>query len=72
MFVLRKMRRLSPDIVKGCSSIDGRVYAWVGRPQAGSAAPNMGISINTYDQLKNFSSEYMLKPIHEFITEWPH
>ena len=29
MFVLRKIRRAHPNILKGCTSIDGRVFAYV-------------------------------------------
>ena len=48
LYALRKAKRMSPGVVAGCNSENGRVYAYVkNRDAAGDVTRNKKLLINT-------------------------
>ena len=68
VFALRGMKREPNSRVKGVSTSDGRVFAWVS-PTNGSSSDgrNLKIAINTAAAIQNFSLQYMQKPVSEYV-----
>ena len=66
LYALRKAKRMSPGVVAGCNSENGRVYAYVKNcDAAGDVTRNKKLLINT--QCNN-----VLKvPVSSLISEWP-
>ena len=73
MYVLRQIKRKHPDKVSGCSSRDGKVFAWV-KPQnaSSSSAGNTKVPINSHTRLDLFCTETINRPLSSFIEIWPH
>ena len=72
LFTLRKMKREHPEIVVGCSSFDGKVFAYTKPP---SAAPpntrNHRHLITTHEKLAQFCREHIKRPLEAFLESWP-
>ena len=73
LFALRQMKKDNRDLVRGCTSMDGRVYAFT-PPPAGSppSTRDQRHIVNTHDALVTFCSEYVKKPISAFLDNWSH
>ena len=73
LFALRQMKRAHPDLVKGCSSFEGRIYAYT-KPPVGSPAiaRDRRHLVNTREALVEFCREYVNKPITAFLENWSH
>ena len=72
LYVLRKMRRLHNNRIRGCSSIDGKVCAWV-RPQGAQVATrDVRVFINNRDKLASFCKQHTGEELSKFIDNWPH
>lgn len=73
MYVLRQMKKKFPDKVSGCSSLDGKVFAWV-RPAGPAVAGsrNARWPINSLLKLQQFSTDVLNTPLTSFIETWPH
>ena len=71
MFTLRQMKRSHPDVVTGCSSFDGRVYAYT-KPTGVQAASTRNLKhlVNTREMLVSFCSEYVKRPLENFLESW--
>ena len=70
LFVLRKARREFPDIISGCSSIDGNVYAWVKPSIAGVGQRDNRHRVNTYKKLDTFCQTILSRAVSEFVEDW--
>jgi len=68
LFVLRKMKRAHPNIVKGCTSIDGRVFGFV----ASDGDRPKRLLVNCHQQLLDFCDNVVGKPLTDFLDSWPH
>ena len=78
-YVLRKVKKLHPDVVTGCTTFDGKVYAFVKRSSnhALAADPALAnrdtrIPINSRTNLENFCQEFLDKNVCDFLDTWPH
>jgi hypothetical protein len=73
MYVIRKMKKEHPHQVMGCSSIDGRVFGWVKPPAHGPPGlRNVKILVNTHAALQEFCTNFVNRPLTDFIDMWPH
>ena len=51
LFGLRQAKKKYPDVIAGCGSYDGKVYAWVKPPNANAPnARNTKISVNSKEK----------------------
>lgn len=70
-YVLRRAKRQFPNIVAGCSTFDGSVFAWVKPPNAGApGAKNGKIKINTFRKLEKFCGDTLNATIPSFVENW--
>ena len=70
LFVLRLARRKYPNIVSGCSSHDGKVYAWVKPPNPEAAgARDTKMFINTQEKLNLFCQKNFNIDAEELISK---
>ena len=51
LFALRKMRRSHPHILKGSTSIEGRVFAWIASDPGRLDSPHVRILVNSISKL---------------------
>ena len=88
LYTLRRIKRTHPSVVVGCSSFDGRVYAYTkpaptrssAQTQDGESATadsnqrprNVRHLINTHDSLVNFCRKYVKQPLDNFLESWSH
>ena len=79
LFALRKIRKNHGDVLTGCSTIEGRVYAYTKPPGANTRArnssdrrPDQRHVINTHESLVEFCREYIKKPLEDFLDSWGH
>ena len=72
MFVLRKMRNFHRDIVTGCSTLEGKCYAYTKMPTSlpNTRARDRKHVINTQEALAKFCSEYIKKPLDDFLASF--
>ena len=68
--VLRMMRRSHPELIAGCSTYDGRVYAYTPTPPnpSGEAQRNHRHLIVTQDALQKFCDFYIKRPLTTFLS----
>ena len=59
LFALRRMKREHPNVVKGCQSFDGRIYAYTPPTSSSSTARDQRHLINTHEALVNFCREFI-------------
>ena len=72
MYVLRNAKKKSNRLV-GCSSMDGRIFAWIKRDEeAGANERNIRVPINTYMELDSFCSDVLQEPMSNYLQRWPH
>ena len=67
LFALRQMKKKFPAVVKGCTSQDGRVYAFT---PSTSASRDRKHLINTHDALVQFCRDYIQEPLENFLGSW--
>ena len=67
---VRKMKREHPNLVKGCSTIDGRVYAFTKPVSSAPNARDVRHHITSYDSLKEFCRVYVKLPLDSFLQNW--
>ena len=68
LYVLRKAKQYTPEVVSGCSSIDGNVYAWLKAPNP--TARNSKIEVNTFAKLDTFCTDIIKQPPSTFAPKW--
>ena len=66
LFALRQIKRAHPTLVSGCTSIEGRVFAFTKNKNAG-AGRDMRHLINTQDALQKFCDEFVKLPLENFL-----
>ena len=73
LYALRQVKREHPGLVKGCSSFEGRIYAFTAPPH-GAPATNKDRRhlINNHESLVRFCREYVNKPLTAFLENWSH
>ena len=71
LYSLRKIRRSHPDIVLGCSSFDGRVFAKI-KSSSATAHPFLRVFINSHEDLVRFCREHVKKDLDNFLDQWTH
>ena len=75
LFALRQMKRAHPTLVTGCSSIDGRIYAYT-KPDPisdpNSRPRNIRHLVNTHEKLVEFCRHFVMKPLDTFLDSWNH
>ena len=66
LHVLRMMKRSHPNLLNGCSSYDGNIYAYT---KDGSSR-NQRHLVNSYPMLVAFTREHIRVPIETFLDSW--
>ena len=72
MYCLRKMRRSPNSRVTGCTSYEGKVYAWVKSVNVGSNARDTRICVHSREKLEEISENFTGNPLSHFIQRWNH
>ena len=65
--VLRMMKRAHPDLLDGCSSYDGNVYAYT---KTTPGARNLRHLINSHQKLVAFTRDFIKVPLENFLDSW--
>ena len=65
---LRKMRKDQPTLVKGCNTIEGKIYGYT--PPEGTNARDKRHLINNMEELKTFCRTYVKLPIDNFLLNF--
>ena len=68
-FGIRKAKREFPDVISGCTTIDGSVYDWL---KSGSSAPgarDLRLQMNNFDRFSSFCEEKFQKPASYFTRK---
>ena len=69
--VLRQVKREHPELVRGVSTYEGRVFAYTKNDQPGSEPTrDRRHLVNSYDMLSEFFRDYVRKPIGSFLDSW--
>ena len=68
------MKKKFPGIVKGCTSQEGRVYAFTTPPAQASNIPvrDRKHLINTHEALVEFCREFVKVPLDTVLSSWDH
>ena len=72
LFHLRQMKRAHPGIVSGCSSVEGRIYAFT-KPSSPSSSGSSFVRrdvrhlVNDHDTLVEFCREFIRQPLDNFL-----
>ena len=69
LFSVRKIKREHSSIVKGYTTIDGRIYVFTA-PTAGSAGRDVRHQINTREKLADFCRTYVKVELESFLEAW--
>ena len=69
---LRRLKNSHPDLVCGCSTFDGRVYAYTrtNSPQTSTRNRDRRHLINNHEALKEFCNEFVKLPLESFLDAW--
>ena len=72
LYALRQIKRSHPDLVNGCSSYDGKVFACT-KPSRNAPlqARNVRHEINTQERLKTFCVDFIQQPLENFLNSRP-
>ena len=83
LFALRQMKRQHPTIIAGCSTYDGRVYAYTKPAPVQSTSPASSTStahssstrnvrhlVNCHASLTEFCRKYIKLPLDNFLDSW--
>ena len=68
LFHLRQMKRAHPNIVSGCSSVEGRIYVYT-KPSSSSGGSSRDLRhlVNDQEALVDFCREYIKQPLDLFL-----
>lgn len=67
---LRSIKKDHGDLVTGCTTMDGRVYAFT--PSGSANGRDRRHLVNTYESLSQFCNEFVHRPIENFLSAWNH
>ena len=73
LFALRQIKRNS-EVVTGCSTMDGRVYAYTKNPASAvqTSPHDRKHLVNTHEALVEFCREFVKEPLDSFLETWTH
>ena len=72
LYALRQIKRAHPQLVNGCSSFDGKVFAYTKpSPTAPPTARSIRVEINTKERLNAFCTDFIKSPLESFLNSWP-
>ena len=72
LYGLRQAKMKYPNIIAGCGSSDGKVYAWIKPPNPSTPnAKNLKTLINTRERFSDFCEKTLKCNSTDFITDWP-
>lgn len=69
LFALRQMKKAHPQLVTGCTSTDGKIFAFTKNPAGGNDSRHL---VNTHEDLVFFCREYVKLPLDSFLDNWSH
>ena len=73
LFTLRQMKKAHPNLIAGCSSYEGRIYAYTKDLNYISVnRKNRRHLVNTHAMLQQFCSEHVKRPFETFLENWNH
>ena len=72
MYVLRKIKKLHPTVVKGYASYDGKVYAYISPLGPSPGGRDVRVPVNTHASLMKFCDEIVKLPLNNFLDAWNH
>ena len=70
LYSLRRIRSSHPNILSGCTSIDGRIFAYTKPPDTSRSSRDIRHLINTKESLQTFCNDYIKRPLEEFVQNW--
>ena len=70
LYTLHQVKKAHPSLVTGCTSIDGRVFAFTKSSTPGGR--NVRHLVNNHDGLVSFCGDHVKKPLETFLAEWNH
>ena len=68
---LKDIKKKHGDIVKGCTSYDGKIYAYTESPNPAQSTRDLRHLVNTKEQLMSFCTIFVKKPMDDFLAHWP-
>ena len=66
LYILRQLKKDHPDLIVGCGSYDGKVYAYT----KSTSSQNTRHLVNTRESLVEFCRRYVRVPIDRFLDDW--
>ena len=66
---LKKMKRSLPEHVKGCTTIDGKVFVYTKSLQTNGRDHRH--LVNSHDDLVKFCTDHVKQPLELFLAGWP-
>ena len=66
LYALRQIKRSHPNLVTGCNSYEGKIFAYT-KTTGNRDERHL---VNTYQNLVKFCDEHIKMPIQTFLTEW--
>ena len=70
LFALRQIKRAHPDILNGCTSLEGRVYAFTKPPSSARYPRDVRHLISTREDLQKFCNDYIKAPLETFVQNF--
>ena len=70
LYALRQIKRSHPDKINGCTSIEGRIYAYTKSPNPSSSNRDMRHLITSSESLQKFCDEYIKLPLENFLQNY--
>ena len=64
------MKRQHPELVKGVSTFEGRVFAYTKNESPTANSRDRRHLVNDYEMLVKFCEDYVRKPIETFLENW--
>ena len=74
MYVIRQAKRKFPQKIDGCSSIGGKIFAYVKdvNDEGTNGIRNRRIPVNNLEKLKDFCTKVVGRGLETFIESWPY
>ena len=69
LFTLRQVKKAHPDKLSGCTSIEGKVYAYTKpSPNSPPNTPNIRTLVNSHEHLAAFCQGFIQQPLENFLA----
>lgn len=71
LYALRKIKKAHPNLVTGCTSYDGKIYAYT-KPSVTAPDNSRSVrhAIKSKDHLREFCESFIKKPLEDFLDNW--